>query len=44
MRDLQSLGPAQTSAAWFVDAEREAWEERAAMLQDSGLQRDAADR
>jgi hypothetical protein len=44
VRDLETLGPAQTSAAWFVDSEREAWEERAAMLQDSGMHRAAAER
>jgi hypothetical protein len=44
VRDLETLGPAQTSAAWFVDSEREAWEERAALLQDSGMRRDVADR
>jgi hypothetical protein len=44
VRDLRSLGPAQTSAAWFTGDEREAWEERAAMLQDSGMHRAAAER
>jgi hypothetical protein len=44
MRDLETIGPAQTSAAWFADAEREAWEERAAILQDSVLQRGVAER
>jgi hypothetical protein len=44
VRDLEDAGPAAAAAAWLTSTEREDWEERAAILQDSGIKRDVADR
>jgi hypothetical protein len=42
-RDLEVLGPARAVAAWFDEAQLENWEERAAILQDSGFRRELAE-
>jgi hypothetical protein len=43
LRTMAALGPAQTIAAW-PEAQREEWDERAALLQAEGMPRAKADR